>query len=161
MRYETGDIWEWHDRGIPIVVPTNIGYTRLGLNVMGRGVAGQAKKRYPELAQFIGLRCMAARETTPVIWWQKKIILFPTKPFNPERPWFSWHSKSDLALIERSAEQLSRFPRKYGLAEIALPLVGCGNGALLPGDVLPVLDKYLGGPEFVLVTWRTSARKAV
>lgn len=155
MKYETGDIWEWHSRGIPIVIPVNIGFTRAGLNVMGRGVARQAKKRYPELPQLLGLKCMAARETTPVIWWkQRSLILFPTKPFNQERPWFSWHGKSDLALIERSAEQLSRFPRKYGLAEIVLPLVGCGNGALSPADVLPVLEKYLGD-EFSLVTWGT------
>lgn len=148
MRYVIGDIWDWHATH-PIVVPTNIGWTRRGLNVMGRGVALQASMKFPYLSDWYGKACMAHREGTPVVYHPAyRLLLFPVKPLDCARPWESWAADADHRLIERSAEQLSRFSDQLGT--IALPLVGCGNGGLLREDVVPILEEYLHD-SFVLV----------
>lgn len=153
MKFARGDIWDWSERGIPIVIPVNIGWNAKGHNIMGRGLARQAAQRYPVLPRFLGLKCTAAREMTPVVWWQQEhtsLLLFPVKPLNFERPWLSWQSDASLALIERSTEQLSRLVAKHSLGMVALPLVGCGNGKLQRSEVLPILEAHLGD-DFTLV----------
>jgi len=77
-----------------------------------------------------------------------RLILFPVKPLNEAQPWLSWRNKADLALIERSAWQLSEWP---GNTPIYIPMVGCGNGRQDVKVVLPLLERHLSSERFILV----------
>jgi len=150
IRTERGDIWAY-EKSTFIVVPVNIGYRRDGANPMGRGVALEAARRYPDFPAWFGAKCLELGAETPVLRCHgTPLLAFPTKPFNRENPAMSWKSRADLGLIERSAKQLAQWP---GNEPIALPLPGCGNGGLDMSEVRPILDKHLSDGRFVLVLW--------
>jgi hypothetical protein len=138
MRIVTGDIWLFPDRFV--VIPTNCGWNRQGMAVMGAGVAAQAVLRYPELPGWYGNYCQQHRETTPVARYEN-LVLFPTKPLDVINPQLSWKSAASLPLIRRSAKQLADLFQKG--EQVVLPLVGCGYGQLSLEHVLPILLEYL------------------
>lgn len=148
MLYAKGDLWDYAPTHW-LVIPTNIGWTRDGRNVMGRGVAKQAAERVPALAQWYGELCRRRGAATAVAFnrWTisadevYKLLLFPVKPLNLAAPWLSWQNRADLELIKRSTKLLSLAGTM--LTPVALPLVGCGNGGLVQEDVLPILAAQL------------------
>jgi len=142
-----GSVWDFYDRGARVVVPTNCGWRADGSAVMGAGVAGEAAKRFPSLPDWYGAVLRMLRAETPVVCHLRyRLVLFPTKPLDEEFPHLSWRQNADLGLIRRSASQLAVIP-----GEIALPLVGCGQGKLALRDVVPLLAEVLGDDRFVLV----------
>ena len=59
-----GDIWEHHNDGSRyIVIPTNIGWKTNGHNVMGAGLALQAKTRYPSSPTSTASSARSTRRT--------------------------------------------------------------------------------------------------
>ena len=160
------NIWDWYDLGHWIVIPTNIGWTATGANVMGRGLAFDANKKFPGLAATYGEFCQDNRDSACVlILIDLKLILFPTKPLNKSQPHLSWQHGSTIETIKNSLDDLL-----FGLSEkthsdeslfewmqddrkcIVFPLVGCGNGGLSPQVVVPILEEALPGNLFVLCT---------
>lgn len=141
MQEASGDIWSWLNppHNCEIVIPTNIGWKSDGSNVMGAGLAKQAVKRYGrEIAEWYGAICQACGPHTPVVIHEEEpLIFFPVKPLNYDEPHLSWRSKADLALIERSVEQLA----SLRLGPFAIPMVGCGNGGLDESDVYPLIQR--------------------
>ncbi len=116
---------------------------------MGAGVAKQAAMLYPNLAGWYGEYCREMAKTGKTglkLFKEGRLIMFPVKPLNKACPYVSWKYTADVTLIEVSLGQLSRFDDP-----VALPLVGCGNGKLSPGEVLPLIWKYLFADNFVLV----------
>jgi len=149
LRQIVADIWSLAEH--LKVIPTNVGWRKDGANVMGRGLAKQAEGRYPGLAEWYGGACQKMT-SGPRIHLYEDLILFPVKPLNEDAPWLSWRSEASLEVIEKSAQQLARLARIFHLAgEIAVPLVGCGNGRLKEEDVLPILERYLNDNRFILV----------
>lgn len=149
-----GDIWDYEDTHW-IVVPTNIGWTHAGKNVMGRGIARQAAERYPKLAKNYGEFCRMYHGHVGMalpLWLptDTRLILFPTKPLNALRPAMSWRGKSDLDLINHGLYRLRALPPMHPPA-IAVPLLGCGNGGLDPDVVAPLMRRYLDQERFLLV----------
>jgi hypothetical protein len=158
-----------------IVVPVNIGWKKPGKdgkpgpNVMGRGVAAKAAERMgPVLPQLYGEFCAQHGAKTPVTFdLSSGLVLFPTKPL-AENPAMSWKGKASLELIERSARQLAEMTwlnRKVVAKntervppleddDVYVPLVGCGNGGLSVGDVVPILKEILVDDRFVLVQYQ-------
>lgn len=155
MREVVGDLWSYVQTHA-IAVPTNIGWTKDGRNVMGRGVAKQAAERYPGLASWYGAYCRERSVEAGVVSWSPvsdvaEIVLFPTKPLAAD-PALSWRGSASLWLVEHSAWQLYRLCASGGIhRSVALPLVGCGNGNLAEEDVLPLLRKILDDDRFLLV----------
>jgi hypothetical protein len=155
MKKEIGNLWDYYDKGMWVVVTTNIGWKKDGSNPMGAGVAREAARRFPDLPMNYGIRCKKYQKNAAV--WPflpGRLILFPTKPLNVEQPWLSWKSDSDYSLIERSAKQLAKLIdiliQRESITSVALPIVGCGNGNLEPKRVIQVLEKYLND-TFILV----------
>lgn len=145
-----GDIWEMESSHL-LVIPTNIGWRPSGnhANVMGKGLALQAAKKYPSLPVWYGAQCMFHGTSTPVVKYpHAPLLLFPVKPLNQDQPWMSWKSKASLGLIEHSARQLSELMIDH---PIAVSMVGCGAGGLEMAEVRPILDKYLSDARFTLV----------
>jgi hypothetical protein len=145
MQKIKGNIWDFHKDGNFIIIPTNKGYTKDQINVMGKGIAEQAKVKYPNLPLWYGKVLLKRLQNNDnrniVIENTCKLILFPTKKLDLINPQLSWRQNSDLETIEQSAIELKAFSEKNE-SIIYLPLVGCGNGKLKKVDVMPILEKY-------------------
>ncbi len=158
MNQVVGNIWDYLDTHY-ITISTNQGWTSAGHNVMGAGIAKEAKTRYPILAEWYGEFCRTFPGLEIVTSYRfldsktnadRRFIMFPTKPLNREHPNMSWRQPSSLKLIEACAIDLAKFG-EYMKVPIVLPMVGCKNGGLSPGVVIPILNKYLTGDNFTLV----------
>lgn len=161
MKEQDGNIWDYIE--IPnnaICVTTNGCVDKFGEAIMGAGVAWQAKKKFPGLAQRLGLFLQMNAErfgrkkeeywNIPYLIWQKPIIFsFPTKPASvqstvtnthlleqyrhipPKKTIQGWKSQSTLDIIERSAKHLSSIIDQYPvIKQVVLPRPGCGLGGL-------------------------------
>ncbi len=175
MREWGGDIWDRFRRSW-IVIPTNIGWKssktgKPGANVMGAGVALEATKRVPGLAELYGQYCSTHHADSEVtIDLTSALVLFPTKPLNEQNPALSWKNKSTLELVAKSARELAQAAwicrktiEQLSLPEenqpqledddVYLPYVGCGSGGLSSKQVLPLLHSILSD-RFVLVHYQ-------
>jgi hypothetical protein len=128
MTEVSGDIWDYAGSGI-IVITTNGQLTARGQAVFGRGVARQAARRFPDLAQRLGR--LLAEGGNHVHFLGDSIVSFPVE----ETPW----SIPDLRLIARSARELRELADRSGWQQVVVPRPGCGGGGLLWRDVMPLL----------------------
>jgi len=142
MQELKGDIWDLYDKGNWIVIPTNGTVKKNGEAVMGRGLALQARMRFPDIPRILGFQL--GRHGLVVTDVGKRIITFPVK--------YNWFEEASINLITKSTLGLidhvlnpNFFP-----PPIYLPRVGCGNGKLDWKDVKPILEKYLDD-RFVVV----------
>ena len=129
----TGDIWRCDG---PIVVTTNGDINSRGECVMGRGIALQAKQRYPEFPKAVG---KYLREEGNHVGWFREfgkhgLITFPVK--------HHWSEIADMELIEQSAKDLHLMVYKdyHPPYEIYMVRPGCGNGGLRWSEVKPLID---------------------
>ncbi len=109
------------------------------VGVMGKGIALEFKKRYPEMYLDYQELCETGTfEIGKLVLWRKAekwILLFPTKEH--------WRSPSRLEYIEKGLKKLSDQWDRLGAFTIAFPMLGCGNGGLYWEDVQPLMEKYL------------------
>ena len=110
-----------------------------GRAVMGRGVALQARNRFPDIDLALGKSIRVWGNHVMPIWpnadrteW---IVSFPVKEH--------WRDKADLALIARSCEELTEWVDFCEWETILLPRPGCGAGGLRWDTVKPVLQLKL------------------
>ena len=112
------------------------------VGVMGKGVAKEFKKRYPEMFEIYKKQCKAGKFKTGDLWLYKdpdsgkSVLNFPTKEH--------WRGRSKVEYIESG---LKKFVKKYeekGITSIAFPMLGCSNGGLdWKTQVQPLMEKYL------------------
>lgn len=131
MIEQIGDLWEAHKDGNWVAVTTNGDLRKDGENVMGKGIALQAKQRFPDLPKRIGAG-IAANGNHVQVFEDIKVISFPTK--------YSWRYHSSLLLIKQSAEELSQLDL---LGQVYMPRPGCGEGRLYWPDVRPIIKPIL------------------
>jgi len=109
------------------------------VGVMGKGIALEFKKRFPEMFEDYVQRC-ERKEVKPGIPYLYKrlmppnIINFPTKDH--------WKSVSKLSDIERGLQFLLSHYKDWGVTSLAIPPLGCGNGQLEWGTVGPLIYRY-------------------
>lgn len=110
------------------------------VGVMGKGIALEFKKRFPEMYQDYVLRCKRKEvhlghpylyQATSFPW----ILNFPTKNH--------WRSESTLESITQGLEYLSSHYQGWGIASLAVPALGAGQGKLDWKVVSPILHQYL------------------
>lgn len=107
------------------------------VGVMGKGIALQFKRAYPEMFKDYANEAKAGRLATGRMHvWEtaslagpRFIISFPTKQH--------WKARSRLRDIEAGLVDLVRVVRELGIQSIAVPPLGCGNGGLEWADVAP------------------------
>ena len=142
MREVYGDFWAYP--ADVRLITTNGLVKKNGEAVMGRGVALQAKTRYPGLAQCVGGVILAYGNHVQINLGLDApfgLGIFPTK--------HNWFEKSDITLIKQSAEELKTMANIYPTLLFLLPRPGTGNGGLLYKDVKPAIEDIL--PDNVLV----------
>jgi len=142
MKEIKGNLWDYYDKGEWIVITTNGSIKKNGACVMGRGVAKDARDRFPNLDKVLGKAIDRFGNIVFVLnsMIGAKIITFPVK--------HHWQEKADLKLIERSCRQLEFVVREKSVVYLVRP--GCGNGQLKWSKVKPVLEKYLD-ERFIVV----------
>jgi hypothetical protein len=133
MKEEFGDIWEKYDQGYWIVITTNGSVKRDGTAVMGRGIALQAKQRFPLLPARLG-RIIEEDGNIPAFFPKYRIITLPVK--------HHWNEGADLNLIYTSCLRLDQGALAVFKIKVPIYMVrpGCGNGGLKWEDVKPVIS---------------------
>jgi len=97
------------------------------VGVMGKGIALEFKKRFPEMYDDYVARCQAGRVKLgePYVYKQSVgpwIINFPTKDH--------WRSVSRITDIVQGLKHLYAHYRDWGIQSMAVPPLGCGSGQL-------------------------------
>lgn len=138
-----GDIWEYHAKGHPITITTNGYVNSRGQCVMGRGIAKQAKIKFPELPYDIANHLRKLGNTVGY-YPNYNLFSFPTKHV--------WYRPSDPALIVRSTKQLVNLADIMDLSRVYMVRPGCSNGRLEWKDVKPLIEPWLDS-RFVIVEW--------
>lgn len=109
------------------------------VGVMGKGIALEFKKRYPEMFETYKKQCDKHNLTIGrlMLWYAPDhwILQFPTKEH--------WRNPSKLEYIEKGLMAFVRKYADYNITSIAFPKLGCGNGELNWTDVKTVMEKYL------------------
>lgn len=108
------------------------------VGVMGKGLALEFKKRYPDLFKsYVNVCENKIFEKEGLFVYQSKdykILCFPTK--------HHWKYPSKLEWIDEGLKLLSLHYKWYGITSIAIPKLGCSNGGLNWSEVKPLIYKY-------------------
>jgi len=110
------------------------------VGIMGKGIAQEFKKRYPEMFKDYKSRCDrgAVQLGHPYIFktlYDKAIINFPTKQH--------WRAMSRLDDIRKGLDVFVEKYKQWGIKSVAFPPLGCGNGGLEWEVVGPVIYQKL------------------
>ena len=106
--------------------------------VMGRGLALQFKRRYPENFVAYLAECDAGNMMIGHVHVFETGLMSPRFIFNfPTKN--HWRGKSTLQNIERGLVSLERVVAKHNVRSIAIPALGCELGGLDWDDVRPLI----------------------
>lgn len=106
------------------------------VGVMGKGIAADFKKRFPDMFSDYKVRCENKNVKPGVPYIYKSlvkpwIINFPTKNH--------WRSVSKIEDIEKGVNIILNNYKEWGITSLAVPPLGCGNGQLEWAEVGPLL----------------------
>ena len=113
------------------------------VGVMGKGIALQFKKAFPEMFEEYEAACKA-KELQPgqmhvfdrgQIFNPRYVINFPTKRH--------WKGKSKIADIEAGLDALVEELTARGIKSVAIPPLGCGHGGLDWDEVRPLIERAM------------------
>jgi O-acetyl-ADP-ribose deacetylase (regulator of RNase III) len=135
--YEKGDLFSQINSVEAIINTVNC------VGVMGKGVALEFKKRYPENFQKYKDKCVNKELSIgksfvykiPHSERTKFIINFPTKKH--------WRNPSKIEYIIEGLDDLILIIKHYNIRSVAMPALGCGNGNLDWKIVKPLIEKKL------------------
>lgn len=110
------------------------------VGVMGKGIALEMKKRYPEMFDKYKDYCDKGLIDVGKLWLykhsdEKWILNFPTKKH--------WKNKSEYEYIESGMIKFLETYKERGIKTIAFPMLGCSNGGLDKDIVIQIMTKYL------------------
>jgi O-acetyl-ADP-ribose deacetylase (regulator of RNase III)/uncharacterized protein YwgA len=110
------------------------------VGVMGKGVALEFKRRFPDMYEDYVQRCRLGQVKLGLPYLYKRVVPpwilnFPTKE--------DWRSVSRLDKIEEGLRYLEEHYREWGIESLAVPPLGCGQGQLEWRVVGPTLYRYL------------------
>lgn len=110
------------------------------VGVMGKGVALQFKRHFPEMYGKYRELCEKGDFNVGSLWLCKSpnkwVLNFPTKRH--------WRQPSRLEDVESGLRKFVETYSSMGIHSIAFPPLGCGNGQLdFSSQVQPLMEKYL------------------
>lgn len=133
-------IFERHDNILDsqlqtLVCPVNTVYT------MGKGLALQFKERWPQLDQAHKKACREDAFFKPGfvvvdIDSTRKVAFIATKRH--------WRNPSQLQWVDHGLMNLAERYLDYGIQELAIPALGCGEGRLRWSEVRPLIVEHFG-----------------
>lgn len=128
------------------------------VGVMGKGIALQFKKRYPNNLKVYTKACkdgtfdtgqMLAVEDGDLMN-RKLIVNFPTKKH--------WRSPSKYEYIETGLAALTKEIIERKIKSIAIPPLGCGNGGLDWKEVKSMMERHLSGLDCDITIYEPNAQ---
>ena len=110
------------------------------VGVMGKGIAKDFKRIYPEMFREYQLLCKNKQFSVGQLFLYKTsdkwILNFPTKT--------TWRGKSRIEYIEAGLEKFVATYQANEITSIAFPQLGCGHGGLdWENQVRPIMERYL------------------
>ncbi len=110
------------------------------VGVMGKGVALEFKRLFPEMYRQYRDLCERGQFSIGQLWLykspQKWVLNFPTKQH--------WRAPSRVEYIEAGLRKFTQVYSDWGIHSIAFPALGCGNGQLdFKTQVQPLMERYL------------------
>lgn len=136
--FKTGNMWTAFDETALFLLTTNSTVKRNGALVMGRGIARQARDRFPGLDAALGKRiknvCGSQGQYGLLVsprWPKAKLGAFQVKRH--------YSQPASLDLIRQSTAALCAWCAKHPAATVAVNFPGIGNGRLRREDVLPII----------------------
>jgi len=159
-----GNIFDLIGKADVICIPTNNYINSSNENVMGKGLALQAKELFPSLPKDIGT-ALGFGPTTHIVKNVDgtKIVIFPTKPnhcfvnrmksnivsyvrnkYNYKDKVPGYYAKSNLSMIEQSAYAIEHLAKILNWKTVIIPKVGCGAGELDWEEDIKPLFKEIG-----------------
>lgn len=138
-QFRTGDMWSSYDGANLFLITTN-SFLKKGSHalVMGRGIARQAKERFPGLDIALGGQLQALCGNQGIYgllvsprWPTAKLGAFQVKRH--------YSQPASLELIRRSTAALCTWCAEHPDAQVALNFPGIGNGRLHREAVLPII----------------------
>ena len=138
MKGIVGDAWKLKEHFNYLAITTN-GFVKTNEHaVMGRGIAKQAKDKYPGIDHLLGKKIQALGNHVHLL--TADLVSFPVK--------HNWWEEADIELIKRSCNELMAF---LGTNErILLPRPGCGNGKLKWEEVKKVIEPLLDDRVYII-----------
>lgn len=132
MIIQIGDIFECGARTLVNTVNC--------VGVMGKGIAQEFKKRYPDMFREYVRLCTERKLRPGQPYYYSdltgvSIINFPTKD--------NWRSPSKLSYIRDGLQWFRDNYARLGIFSVAFPPLGCGNGGLDWDDVGPIMYAML------------------
>jgi hypothetical protein len=132
-----GDMWSAWDEADLFVITTNATLKKDGALVMGRGIAVQARDRFPGLDLALGHAIgVSGREYGLLVsprWPRAKLGAFQVK--------HHYYERASLRLIRRATGCLAEFIAARQPEKVVLNFPGIGNGGLRREDVLPIVTQ--------------------
>lgn len=109
------------------------------VGAMGKGIALEYKKKYPEMyVKYVSL-CKNKQISIGKLWLYKTdtkwILNFPTKD--------DWRNPSKIEYLVLGLEKFVSTYKEKGITSIAFPLLGANNGGLDPKLSLEIMVRYL------------------
>jgi O-acetyl-ADP-ribose deacetylase (regulator of RNase III) len=132
------------------------------VGIMGKGIALQFRQAFPDNYKLYQAACHR-KEVVPGKMFvvatnrldnPRLIINFPTKRH--------WKGKSKIEDIETGLHNLIHVIQSEGIRSIAIPPLGCGNGGLDWGDVLPRIEMAIARvPDVIVLLYAPGGAPAV
>lgn len=110
------------------------------VGVMGKGIAKEFKRIYPEMFKEYQVICERQMFDIGDLWLYKTehkwVLNFPTKKH--------WRSPSKPEYIETGLKKFVNIYQDARIGSVSIPLLGCGNGELdWNKQVKPIMERYL------------------
>ncbi|MDL1979030.1 MAG: macro domain-containing protein [Deltaproteobacteria bacterium] len=110
------------------------------VGAMGKGIALEFKRKYPDMYQRCRKLCKAKKFKVGMLWLYKAreryILNFPTKNH--------WRYPSKLEYVEAGLNKLAEHYEQMGITSISFPRLGTGHGGLdWDTQVRPLMENYL------------------
>lgn len=149
IHYVTGDILESNAQALVNTVNT--------AGVMGKGIALQFKKAYPNNFYAYQKACkqgdiaigkLFVTKDSNLNSGEKTIVNFPTKK--------DWRKPSEYGFIEQGLDHLIRIIEEQNIESIAIPPLGAGNGGLEWERVKKILEQKLNLPSVDIFIYQPS-----
>lgn len=151
IKYITGDILDSDAQALVNTVNT--------VGVMGKGIALQFKKAYPNNFKAYVQACkneevkignLFVTQDSNLSSGEKVIINFPTKK--------DWRKPSEYDYVEKGLKNLIQVIERYNLKSVAIPPLGSGNGGLKWERVKNLIDQYLSGVNIEILVYEPTQR---
>ncbi len=146
IKYITGNILESNAQALINTINT--------VGVMGKGIALQFKKAYPNNFKAYHQACKNQELEIGKLFvttdknassGEKVIINFPTKK--------DWRKPSEYEYIEKGLQDLLQIIKKHNLKSVAVPPLGAGNGGLEWEKVKKLIHKYLADVDIEILVY--------